>query len=120
MDGTLIKTKSGLVFPKDCNDWQLLYPDVPGKLKQHHANGYKIVIFTNQAGLSTGKFKISDFKIKIEKIVQKIGVPIQVRYNCNNQIFIYFKLQYSHLKSIMCLLILLFLLGFYRCRTKHL
>lgn len=86
MDGTLIKTKSGLVFPKDCNDWQLLYPDVPGKLKQHHANGYKVVIFTNQAGLSTGKFKISDFKVKIEKIVQKIGVPIQVRY----KIFIYF------------------------------
>lgn len=78
MDGTLIKTKSGLVFPKDCNDWQLLYPDVPGKLKQFHANGYKIVIFTNQAGLSVGKFKISDFKSKIEKIVQKIGAPIQV------------------------------------------
>ncbi|XP_018392374.1 PREDICTED: uncharacterized protein F21D5.5 [Cyphomyrmex costatus] len=78
MDGTLIKTKSGLVFPKDCNDWQLLYPDVPGKLKQLHTNEYKIVIFTNQAGLSTGKFKISDFKGKIEKVVQKIGVPIQV------------------------------------------
>ncbi|XP_032678130.1 uncharacterized protein F21D5.5 isoform X2 [Odontomachus brunneus] len=78
MDGTLIKTKSGLVFPKDCNDWQLLYPDVPGKLKQFHANGYKIVIFTNQAGLRTGKVKISDFKIKIERIVHKIGIPIQV------------------------------------------
>ncbi|KAG5331513.1 PNKP kinase, partial [Acromyrmex charruanus] len=78
MDGTLIRTKSGLVFPKDCNDWQLLYHDVPGKLKQLHMTRYKIVIFTNQAGLSTGKFKISDFKGKIEKIVQKIGVPIQV------------------------------------------
>ena len=43
--------------------------------------GYKIVLFTNQAGLSTlGKFKISDFK---GKIVQKIGVPIQVWYNHN-------------------------------------
>ncbi|KAM0728010.1 Bifunctional polynucleotide phosphatase/kinase [Formica fusca] len=78
MDGTLIKTKSGLVFPKDCNDWQLLYPDVPGKLKQLHTNGYKIIIFTNQAGLSTGKFKISDFKLKIENIVRKMNVPIQV------------------------------------------
>ncbi|XP_072762872.1 uncharacterized protein F21D5.5 isoform X2 [Anoplolepis gracilipes] len=78
MDGTLIKTKSGLVFPKDCNDWQLLYPDVPGKLKQLHTNGFKIVIFTNQAGLSSGKVKISDFKLKIENIVRKINVPIQV------------------------------------------
>jgi bifunctional polynucleotide phosphatase/kinase len=78
MDGTLIKTKSGLVFPKDCNDWQLLYPEVPNKLKQFHANGYKVVIFTNQAGLGTGKVKIKDFKLKIEKVVQKINVPIQV------------------------------------------
>lgn len=78
MDGTLIKTKSGLVFPKDCNDWQLLYPDVPGKLKQLHTSGYKIVIFTNQAGLASGKVRISDFKRKIENVVQKIGVPIQV------------------------------------------
>ncbi|XP_014467773.1 PREDICTED: uncharacterized protein F21D5.5 [Dinoponera quadriceps] len=78
MDGTLIKTKSGLVFPKSCNDWQLLYPDVPGKLKQLHTNGYKIVIFTNQAGLASGKVKINDFKLKIENIVQKIGIPIQV------------------------------------------
>ncbi|XP_025156927.1 uncharacterized protein F21D5.5 isoform X2 [Harpegnathos saltator] len=78
MDGTLIKTKSGLVFPKDCNDWQLLYPDVPGKLKQLHTNGYKIVIFTNQAGLGKGKVKLSDFKLKIEGIVRKIGIPMQV------------------------------------------
>lgn len=78
MDNTLIKPKSGLVFPKDCNDWQLLYPDVPSKLKQFHMDGYKIVIFTNQAGLSTGKVKIKDFKRKIENVVQKIGVPIQV------------------------------------------
>jgi len=119
MDGTLIKTKSGLVFPKDCNDWQLLYPDVPGKLKQHHANGYKIVIFTNQAGLSTGKFKISDFKVKIEKIVQKMGVPIQVRYNCNIRFLYIFNYNF-HLKSITYLFILLLLSGFYRCGTEYL
>lgn len=77
MDGTLIKTKSGLVFPKDCNDWQLLYPDVPGKLKKLYSEGYKIVIFTNQGRLGSGKMKVNDFKGKIEKIVQKLGIPIQ-------------------------------------------
>jgi len=81
MDGTLIKTKSGLVFPKDCNDWQLLYLEVPNKLKQFHAKGYKIVIFTNQAGLGTGKVKVKDFKLKIEKVVQRINVPIQVMHS---------------------------------------
>ena len=79
MDKTLIKTKSGLEFPKDANDWQLWHPEVPGKLKKLHADGYKIVIFTNQASLGTGKVKVSDFKLKIERLIKKIGVPMQVR-----------------------------------------
>lgn len=80
MDKTLIKTKSGLEFPKDCNDWQLLYPDVPGKLRKIHSDGYKIVIFTNQAHLGTVKVTIPDFKVKIERVVKKLSVPIQVNF----------------------------------------
>ena len=78
MDKTLIRTISGLAFPKDCNDWQLLYPEVPKKLKHFYNDGYKIVIFSNQAGLGYGKVKVKDFKGKIERLVKKIGVPMQV------------------------------------------
>lgn len=78
MDNTLIKTQSGYAFPKDHNDWQILCPEVPGKLKQLHAEGYKIVIFTNQGGMFLGKVKPSDFKLKIERIVKRLGVPMQV------------------------------------------
>ncbi|KAJ8675281.1 hypothetical protein QAD02_011067 [Eretmocerus hayati] len=78
MDKTLIKTHSGLEFPKDCNDWELLYPEVPGKLKKLYQDGYKVVIFSNQNALGTGKVPIKDFKVKIERIVKKIGVPMQV------------------------------------------
>lgn len=83
MDKTLIKTKSGLEFPKDANDWQLWHHEVPNKIKKLHADGFKIIIFTNQASLGTGKIKVSDFKLKIERIVQKIGTPIQVQINRN-------------------------------------
>ena len=78
MDGTLIKTKSGLVFPKDYNDWQIALPEVPKKLKEMYNDGYKIVILSNQGRLGFGKIKLSDFKIKIEEIVKKIGIPMQV------------------------------------------
>lgn len=81
MDGTLIKTKSGLVFPKDCDDWQLIYPDVPKKLRKLHNDGYKIVVFTNQKSIGSGKVNPKSFKTKARNIVQKIGVPMQVCFS---------------------------------------
>ncbi|XP_017793104.1 PREDICTED: uncharacterized protein F21D5.5 [Habropoda laboriosa] len=87
MDGTLIKTKSGLVFPKDYNDWQLTYPDVPMKLKELHNNGYKIVVFTNQASIGSGRINVKLFKRKLKNIIQKIGVPIQIFIATGNSIY---------------------------------
>ncbi|CAK9798741.1 Bifunctional polynucleotide phosphatase/kinase [Anthophora quadrimaculata] len=78
MDGTLIKTKSGYVFPKDYEDWQLIYPDVPMKLKELHNDGYKIVIFTNQGSIGSGRINVKLFKNKLKHIVEKLGVPIQI------------------------------------------
>lgn len=43
-----------------------------------HKNNYKIVFFTNQAGIGLGKMKKADFKNKIEKIINKLDLPIQV------------------------------------------
>lgn len=40
-------------------------------------NGYKIVFFTNQAGVSTGKTNIKCLKEKIEDIIKQLDVPIQ-------------------------------------------
>ncbi|XP_065082814.1 uncharacterized protein F21D5.5 [Ochlerotatus camptorhynchus] len=78
LDGTLIKTKSGNVFPKTIDDWQIAFPEVPGKLKSLHKNGFKIVLFTNQAGIARGKLKIEDFKQKIGSIQAKLNIPFQV------------------------------------------
>lgn len=80
MDGTLIKTKSGLLFPKDYDDWQIIYANVPTKLKKLYKDGYKIVIFTNQASFTSGKLNPDSFKNKLKNIIQKIGVPMQVYF----------------------------------------
>lgn len=63
IDGTIIKTKSGNVFPKNSNDWQIAFTEVPQKLKQLLADDYKIVFFTNQAGISSGKTIESEWKV---------------------------------------------------------
>ncbi|CAO1359038.1 unnamed protein product [Diamesa serratosioi] len=78
MDGTIIKTMSGNVFPKNIDDWQMLYSEVVGKLQALNKEGYKIVIFTNQAGITTKNTPIADIKKKIETIVARLSVPVQV------------------------------------------
>lgn len=79
LDGTLIMTKSGKVFPKDASDWQFLYPEVPKKLQDsYNIDGFKIVLFTNQAGVSKGKTDLGEWKGKIADILKKVGIPIQV------------------------------------------
>jgi bifunctional polynucleotide phosphatase/kinase len=51
MDDTIITRKSGAKFPKDANDWLILNDKVSPKIKELYDDGYKIVIFTNQAGI---------------------------------------------------------------------
>lgn len=50
MDGTLITTKSGKIFPKDSNDWEFLFSleIIINKIEEYKNNNYNIVIFSNQ------------------------------------------------------------------------
>ncbi|CAN0298576.1 unnamed protein product, partial [Ectocarpus fasciculatus] len=48
MDGTLIKTKSGVVrFGDAADDWQLWHGKVPTVLRKWHDRGYKVAIISN-------------------------------------------------------------------------
>ena len=48
-DWTLVCPKDGKTFPSNIDDWEWLYPNIPDKIKQYHADGFMIVIFTNQS-----------------------------------------------------------------------
>lgn len=66
MDSTLISTKSGKTFPTSKDDWVFWSPEVVPKLKEMELSGYKIVIITNQNGVSTGKTNLQDIQFKID------------------------------------------------------
>lgn len=87
MDGTLITTRSGKVFPTDANDWKILFANIKSTLTTKLSLGYKIVIFTNQAGISSGKTNLVDIQFKIERIVAELSVPIQVFIAAANDCF---------------------------------
>lgn len=66
LDSTLIKTKSGNVYPKSVEDWQWWSDSILPKLAEYSLeNGYIIVILTNQSGASKSK--------KRDQIIEKIN-----------------------------------------------
>jgi len=78
MDGTIIVTQSGKVFPVDENDWQIYSPEVITSINKLSDDGYKIVIFTNQGSIGVNSVNEKIFKKKIENILQMIKTPVQV------------------------------------------
>lgn len=78
MDGTLIATKSGRVFAKDSSDWRLAHPvKIAQSLRRCHEAGKKIVIFSNQKGVETGKVQMAQLKAKVASIAHLLAVPLQ-------------------------------------------
>lgn len=76
MDSTLIVPKSGKKFPQNAGDWKWWNPAVVPTLKKYWNNGYKIVIFTNQAGIEKNKTKPDEIKTKILALCKELGFPI--------------------------------------------
>ncbi|KAF2161595.1 hypothetical protein M409DRAFT_58988 [Zasmidium cellare ATCC 36951] len=83
-DDTLIKTKSGNVFARGADDWQWWHATIPGKLKQLDADGYAVVLVSNQSGISlrsekgSDKKSLSNFKEKVSAVFKALEIPITV------------------------------------------
>jgi bifunctional polynucleotide phosphatase/kinase len=86
LDGTLITTKSKSKFPKNKNDWKLLFNKkyILDKLDNLVKNNYSIIIISNQNGIKTGKQNKEDWKEKIENIYKEIKLPFKIYAAINN------------------------------------
>lgn len=72
LDHTIIKPIKGRFCESD-NDWEFV-KGMKEKMVGHHVNW--TVVFTNQAGVSTGKVSIETLKKRFANIVAKVGIPM--------------------------------------------
>ena len=74
LDWTIIKPIHGKIHPRDENDWEF-FTDKLTRIKTAIDNGYKFIIFTNQAGLLSEKknqLTLEGFKIRWDNIYARL------------------------------------------------
>ncbi|XP_046581207.1 uncharacterized protein F21D5.5-like [Haliotis rubra] len=76
IDFTVIRTASGRKFATGAKDWEFWDESVPAKMKELDEDGFRVVFFTNQAGIEKMKVKPAEIKDKIEAIITALDIPV--------------------------------------------
>ncbi|KAL1129744.1 hypothetical protein AAG570_012688 [Ranatra chinensis] len=87
LDGTIIKTKSGKIFPVDTSDWVVPSNVIKEKLNNLIKENYNVIIFSNQNGIGRQAVNKGHFKIKIENIVKELNIPVEVYLSTRSSIY---------------------------------
>ncbi|KAG8163830.1 hypothetical protein KVR01_005748 [Diaporthe batatas] len=88
LDSTLITSASGKKFTNDPVDWKWWDTAVPAKLRSIYHEGYRVVILSNQNGLSLHRQpgakgpdntkRVAPFKQKISAVLAQLDIPTSV------------------------------------------
>lgn len=88
LDSTLISTASGKKHAGDEGDWKWWHSEVPEKLRSLYKDGYRVVILSNQGGLTlhadpkskapkaSGEKRVTSFKKKCSAILAQLDLPV--------------------------------------------
>lgn len=88
LDSTLVVPKDPKAkFATSRDDWRWWHPSVPVKLKQLHADGYLVVIMSNQSGVAKGTTNIKDITGKIEDMSKELGFELAATIACNHDVY---------------------------------
>jgi len=88
LDSTLVETKSGGAFAKNASDWQWWHPSVPDVIQAAAGKGFKIVLMSNQLGVSKGHTMLEDVQGRMQQVAVALGVAnIQCFFATDNDFY---------------------------------
>jgi bifunctional polynucleotide phosphatase/kinase len=90
LDGTLIKTRSGKKFPSSYEDWTFIKTTSKFILEKK-SQGFKIILVTNQAGISSGYVNREKFMGKLESIQEDLNLSFDKIFIADSMKSIYRK-----------------------------
>jgi len=77
LDGVIITTKSGKVFPKDKHDWKLI-PGTRALMADLMDDDTQLIIISNQGGIEQKFMTDADFKEKMHNIIKALDLPNEI------------------------------------------
>jgi len=86
VDGTLRRTKSGELFPRNADDVELL----PGRrevLSRWVADGYKLFFVSNQSGVASGSVTREAVEAAFDRTRELLGLPVEEVAYCPHPAF---------------------------------
>lgn len=97
LDSTLITSASGKKFSNDATDWKWWHVSVPAKLRSMYNEGYRIVILSNQNGLTLyrdpkakgpdNSKRVAPFKQKAGAVLSQLNIPISIYAATGKDVF---------------------------------
>lgn len=86
VDGTLRRTRSGELFPRNADDVEVL----PGRrelLQRFVDEGYKLFFVSNQSGVASEKLSAADAEAAFARTIELLGVPVEEVAYCPHPAF---------------------------------
>lgn len=97
LDATLITTASGKKHGSEATDWKWWDPTVPAKVRSVYEDGYRVVILSNQAGITLhpdpktkgpkAPKRLPQWKQKVTAILSQLDIPTCVYAATGKDIF---------------------------------
>ncbi|CRH00727.1 bifunctional polynucleotide phosphatase/kinase, putative [Plasmodium relictum] len=77
LDNTLILSRTYFKPAQNEHDYIFYSDNVIDFLKKKYSENYKIIIFSNQKGVSTGKISLLNIINRVDDVIEKIGIPLE-------------------------------------------